>query len=178
MPPGRDGIQSRRARRSLISEDACPDLDEERELASKGPRDDSEYAWDEGYYRHATTPECSDDEDWMVEARQETSSKTTKGSKKDDQTSKSFKRKNREESDHGKDGKKAKGKDSDKSKDVTNEATASELWKTTKIEDLESQIKKLNQDMVKLQESRDFHLKDAKDKADDIDELRKHIAEL
>ena len=47
-----------------------------------------------------------------------------------------------------------------------------------KIIDLESQIKKLNDDMAKVEEEKSFHAKDAHNKADDIDQLHKMLAEF
>lgn len=88
------------------------------------------------------------------------------------------KRKVRDDVDQSKPGKKATGKHKIGQGKVMEEASASELYKAAKIVDLEAQIKKLKQDMAKLQEETDFYFKDANNKASDAEHLRKRIAEL
>ena len=140
--------------------------------------------------RRMRSPDCSDDDDdvFLVQTNT-TKSKKAKtgdekgGASKDKLGPRPPKRK-------VKDIEKGKGEVASPSMDVTmgrgdkeketifGEAANMLEAQRDKIIDLESQIKKLNDDMAKVEEEKSFHAKDADNKANDLDKVQKMLADF
>ena len=139
--------------------------------------------------RRMRSPDSSDDDDVFLVQPNTTKSKKAKtgdekgGASKDKLGPRPPKRK-------VKDIEKGKGEGASASMDVTMDKGDKgdiTIWgqaantieaQRDKIIDLESQIKKLNEDMAKVEEDKDFHANDAHNKAKDLDQLHKMLSDF